>query len=343
MARTKKDPATKFGVLLTLRGGPAHIENVAPFLQAVLGRQPSAEAIQDAVVRYLTIGGGSPVAFAAERIAAALERRLNGLPEAEHGGDDLRAYAIQGGDSGRAEGPVDVPVAVGCHMSAPSIADAVAGLEAAGCERIVHADLGPLESDEAIGARAEAVHSAARVEVMQAAPFVTSPAVLGFLTESATTAWGEIGTCSQRTVVFGYLEDRSREPADVPARASALIDELMEALHLPRGEAAGGSSDVTTDGGTTWVVVPIGDAVVLGNAAGDRMIAAVDAAVERGADGVTVVPVGYMVDDDATLHLIDVLAADSALSRDIEFSRAAVPNDSPIIVDALRLAVRTVL
>jgi protoheme ferro-lyase len=65
--------------------------------------------------------------------------------------------------------------------------------------------------------------------------------------------------------------------------------------------------------------------------------------VAAGSDGVTVVPVGYIVDDDATLHLIDVLAADSVLSRGFEFSRAAVPNDSPILAEALRLAVRTVL
>jgi hypothetical protein len=41
--------------------------------------------------------------------------------------------------------------------------------------------------------------------------------------------------------------------------------------------------------------------------------------------------------------LIDVLVADAVLSKGIEFSRAGVPNDSPLLVEAIRSAVHTVL
>jgi protoheme ferro-lyase len=350
MARAKGDRQTgsKFGVLLTLRGGPANIEDVAPFLRSVSGEEPTAEALQEAIVRYLTIGGGSPAAYAAERIAAALERKLNGLPEAESGGDDLRAYAVQGGESGRAEGPVEVPVAVGCHLSAPTIPDAVASLEAAGCVRIIQADLGPLESDGAIVARAEAVREAAGVQVLQAAPYITSPVVTGLLGEFATSAWDELSTCAQRAVVFAYFEDRAGSLDDVPRRTGEVIREVAENLSLPAESAPTGQAVPeqwvgTAAGDVIWAIVPVGAVERKGAAAGDRLVAAIEAAVDHGASGVEVVPVGYTVDDDATLYIIDVLAADAALSREVEFSRARTPNDSPLMVDALRAAVHAVV
>jgi protoheme ferro-lyase len=348
MARAKKDTKAKVGVLLTLRGAPANIEDVPSFLLAATGREQSAEALQEATVRYLTIGGGSPAAFAAERIAAALERKLNGLPEAEPSGEDLRAYAIQGGDSGRAEGPIGVPVAVGCHLSAPWIADAVTRLEADGCERIIHADLSPLESDGALATRLKVVHSVAQAQVVEAEPFFASPSLTGLSGVEAATSWGEVSACTRRTAIFAYIEDRQGKADDVPPRSREVVRALAVELSLPSADGVEPALRPGMEFGSdsddiTWSVVPVGDTATMGATAGARLVEAVEAAVKRGAEAVTVIPVGYTIDDESTLYVIDVLAADAALSKGVEFSRASVPNDSPLMIEALRAAVHAVL
>lgn len=68
------------GVLIVATGGPKGIEDLPGFLEAANGEVPSSEELQAAHRKYLAIGGVSPVPAVAERVAAALERRLNGLP-----------------------------------------------------------------------------------------------------------------------------------------------------------------------------------------------------------------------------------------------------------------------
>jgi protoheme ferro-lyase len=338
---------TGTGVLLTMRGAPADLEAVPAFLSAVTGKEPTPEALHDATIRYLTIGGGSPAAFAAERIAAALERRLNGLPDAELTGDDLRTLAVLGGESGRAEEPVEVPVAVGCLLTEPSIGRAVAGLEAYGCTRIVHVDLGPLESEDAVAARAAAVRASARAAVVAGGSFMTAEPMMRLLGEAAMVAWDGVKACKRKLAVFTYPAGDDA-PGPAPSRVRAVIDELATVVSLPPAgdgavsrrigvEVEGGAGDVT------WAIVPVGDQALHGAAAGARLMEVLDAAVEHGMDGIAVIPVGYTVDDDSTLHLMDVLGADVAFARDVEFTRARVPNDDSLLIEALDAAVRAVM
>jgi protoheme ferro-lyase len=349
MAQAKRGKAngTRVGVLLTLRGGPAHLADVAPFLRAVLSREPSSEELQEATVRYLTIGGGSPATLAAERIAAALERKLNGLPEAEMTEDDLRTIAVLGGGSGRTEEPVEMPVATGCLLTAPGIRDAVVRLEAAGCARIVHVDLNPLEPCDAVAAREEAVRAAASAVVVKTSSFLETEPMARLLGHAALVAWDALTGCARRLVLFVYpAADVGEAPVSVPARA--VMDGLSSVLSLPRADTGAVTErlGVEVEGGagdTTWAIASVGDEATEGVGAGRRLLEIVEAAVARGFDGVAVIPVGYTVDDEATLHLMDVLAADIALVRDVEFSRARVPNDDPLLIDALDAVVKSAI
>jgi protoheme ferro-lyase len=348
MARAETETGSKLGVLLTMRGAPSTLGAVPAFLAAVTGQEPTPEKLHAATVRYLTIGGGSPAAFAAERIAAALERRLNGLPEAEAIEDDLRTIAVLGGESGRADGPLEILVQVGCLLTEPSIWNAVARLEDAGCTRIVHADLNPLEPDGAVRARRDAVRAVARAEVLDAAPVADSEPASRLFAESVIVAWENVAGFKRRLMVFAYSAGGGEAPGSVPARVLAVIDGLAKDLALPPADTAAVKKRLGVDaeggaGDVTWAIVPVGDRAADGAGAGDRLIEVVEAAVEHGFDGIAVVPIGYTVDDDATLHLMDVLAADVALARDVEFSRARVPNDDSLLIEALDAAVRAVM
>jgi protoheme ferro-lyase len=348
MARDETETGPRFGVLLTLRGGPAHIDEASPFLHAVLGREPSAEELQGAVTRYLTIGGGSPATFAAERIAAGLERRLSGLIAAPPMDADLRSVMMHGGDTGRVSEGVRLPVLFGCSAWAPSIADAVAGLEAAGCRRIVHIDLSPLEHESAVAERAAAVRSAAAVAIVDAGSIALSENVVGFLRDEVAAAWDEIKQCKRRLALFTYPSGAEGTSGSTPPQVRALMERVASVLALPAvdSNAVAKRLGVEAEGGAgdfAWVIAPLGDQAVQGSAAAARVVEIIDAAADKGLDGIAVMPVGYTIDDDATLYLIDVLAADAALSRGVEFVRSRVPNDDDLLITALAMAVNAVV
>ncbi len=51
--------------------------------------------------------------------------------------------------------------------------------------------------------------------------------------------------------------------------------------------------------------------------------------------GVAVCPIGFMTDHMETRYDLDIVAAGKALDLDIEFVRVPVPNEHPVLVDAI--------
>ena len=141
----------------------------------LMGREPSQELVDRVCLRYLTIGGSSPIIGIAKEIAAGLESRL---VEAGH----------------------DVPVRVGMRYWDPYIDDALAELKSLGCDRVITISLSPFESKVTSGAYQTAVAAAAEdlggIELVEAPLISEMPEFVTFL--AGSTAAGHHGHRAQR-------------------------------------------------------------------------------------------------------------------------------------------------
>ncbi len=161
---------TRTGVVLFQLGGPETLEDIEPFLFnlfsdpdiidfpfARLGRKPLAKLIsatRASKVRhhYAEIGGGSPIRRNTEAQARALEELLNAGADDSFGGARLQScrQGLANEAALAAEG-VTFKVVVAMRYWRPFTRDAVAELEAAGCEQIVLLPLYPQYSSTTTG------------------------------------------------------------------------------------------------------------------------------------------------------------------------------------------------
>ncbi len=319
------------GVLLTAFGGPDCLEAVGPFMCNLMGREPSDEVLERARRKYMTIGGASPLVPIAESIAQALEVALVST------------------------GPV--PVAVGMRYSEPSIPRAMHSLAARGVTRFVTLSLSPFEFRVSSGAYREAVAEAGRdlpgVEVVEAPMLHDAEGFRVFLTEACGEAIRELGEQAKPLVVFtahslpeGELEvddpyvRELRRVADEVARGAGLgkAGEIADDGRLP-GVATFGN----LGGVRPWVFAYQSKGARPGAWLGPDIGEVADAAAQAGYSGMAVCPLGFVTDHMETLYDLDVVVADAVFSADMDFARAAVPNDAPILIEAMVELVRPLL
>jgi len=347
---------TRTGVLLTAFGGPDSLDAVAPFMCSIMGTEPSDEACAAARRKYLTIGGFSPLPGMAERIAAQLERSLNGIPLAEVD-DSESAMGIWGGglSSVRTSEDVKVPVVIGMLHSEPSIEGAVAQLVAAGVRQIVHVSLSPFDAAVTTGAYRTAIESALAghpgVRLTEAASYHHSDDFVSVFGDNLNEAMHDADILSNKTLVV--FTAHSLPVADVASDPS-YIDQLREtAAAVAAGAGLGEPSGFDAlDGieafggpGVTapWLLAFQSKGRRGGEWVGPDLDDVLDAAIAADFAVVIVCPVGFALDHLETLYDLDVLAAERVLKADKEFVRAALPNADPKMIGALASAVTKVI
>jgi ferrochelatase len=345
------------GVLLTAFGGPDCLDSVAPFMCSIMGTEPSEQMLTEAQRKYLTIGGFSPLPAMAERIAAQLERVLNGISLAEVTDDDGGTLGLWGGAmaSLRTTESVRIPVAVGMLHSEPSIEGAVARLVDAGARQIVVASLSPFEAAATTGAYLEAVTTALDahpgVRLMESASYHRSDDFIGLYADNLNEALHEADILANKGIIIftahslpvsdieadpSYV-DQLRESAAAVAAGAGLGD--PSGFHALPGIEAFGGPGVTAP----WLLAYQSKGRRGGEWLGPDLDDVIDAAIAGGFAVVIVCPVGFAVDHMETLYDLDVKAADRVLSAEKEFVRVAVPNADPKYIEALADAVRKVL
>lgn len=310
------------GVLLMSFGGPESLADVEPFMRNLIGAEPSPAAVSSARERYAAIGGGSPLWRIASAIAASLGQRL----------------AADGHDAA---------VAVGMRYWAPSMADGLAALVAAGVERVVAVSLSPFESIHSAGgyraALAEVASAFPALAVVEAGSFRESPAYVGWLADAAGEALGRLSGGTRNALVFTAhslpVQDLGGDPYvdELEQLASAVASRLGlppaatgGQEWLPGVEAFG-----SVDGDAPWLLAFQSKGKRGGEWIGPEYAEVMRAMAAADFGGVAVSPAGFSTDHLETLYDLDIEAA--ALARDLglRFERAAVPNDAPAMAEAL--------
>ncbi len=313
----------KTGVLLMAFGGPDTLDAVGPFMAQLTGREPSADALDRVQARYRVIGGCSPLPGTAAALADAL--RL--------------ALARQGSE---------VPTAVGMRYCSPTIAEGLAGLAEVGADRVVAVSLSPFDSASSSRAYSAALAAASaaypQLTVVEAPSFRDGTGFLAALRRGCRGALKPL-IGKHAGVVFTAHSLPATDP-DAPRYASQLASAAVavasasgldaHAAHrrrqswLPGIEAFGSGR-----GERPWLL-----AYQSRGQRGDDWLEPDVAEVLRamaaaGFEGVAVCPIGFATDHMETLYDLDVDAAEVARLVGLAFERAAVPNDSSDMVEAL--------
>lgn len=315
---------SRTGIILLGFGGPDSIDAVGPFMCNLMGYEPSDELVSRVCMRYLSIGGSSPLFEIAAEIAAGLEKRL--------------------ADAGHV-----VPVRVGMRYWDPYIADTLADLVDAGCDRIVAVSLSPFESQVASGAYreaiAEALASLGDIEIVEAPLISTLPEYAEFFALSIASSITDIEPNDGAIVIFTahslpvadlvendpYIEGLMSVARDVASRLGMAEGAPHAGGAVLPGVDAFGSADKPRP----WFMAFQSQGAKPGEWLGPDLDAVIDAAAASGVPALVAAPIGFMTDHLETLYDLDTVAAERAMDAGLEWARAVVPNDHEIVLDGL--------
>ncbi len=315
---------TTTGVLLLGFGGPDSIDAVRPFMCNLMDREPSDELVSKVCMRYLAIGGASPLPVIAAEMAEGLEERL--------------------ADRGH-----PVPVRVGMRYWHPFIDVSFNELLELGCDRVVTVSLSPFESKAASGAYREALEEVRAlhpgIEIVEAPLVSDLDAFVDFMAGGTAVAIEDIEPRDGAIVVFtahslpeADLEDDDPYVEGLQRTAQAIAAKL--GMGNGRPDAGGAMfSDFRAFGSDEpplgWYLVYQSKGQRPGAWLEPNLDALIDAAAASEVKALVVVPIGFLTDHMETLYDLDIVAADHALTSDLEWMRAPVINEAPQVLDAI--------
>ena len=313
----------RVGVVLFQLGGPDTLEAIEPFLYnlfcdpdiidfpfARIGRKPLAKLISATRSRkvqhhYSVIGGGSPIRRFTEQQASALETRLN------HSGIDARCF-------------------VAMRYWHPFTAEAIAQLDAAGCDEIVLLPLYPHYSSTTTGSSVNEWNRLyrGRLPVRLVDAFYRNDLYLEALCEKMEEALGRFADPRRPEIVFSAHS----VPVAVIERGDPYQRQIEETVELlmrrgswPNPYRLCYQSKV---GASRWLQPSL-----------HRTLR--DLSQEKVRE-VCIVPVSFVSDHVETLGEIDHEAREEAAALGIEkFEMTSGLNDSPMFVAALAELVST--
>jgi len=317
----------KTGVLLCGYGGPDSLDAVGPFMKNLMGFEPTPELLERVRLRYLAIGGSSPLTSIAVGIAEKLEEALDqqGSP---------------------------MPVVVGMAYWQPYIADALANLKSLGCERVIAVTLSPFESKIAHGKYRAAIDEAAQtiggIDIVEAPLVSELEEYTEYFAGATAVSLTDIKPNDGIIVVFSahslpesdLVDDDPyvaglRRIANSVALRLGLPEGNDEAYPMIGGIEAFGSAEPPR----AWYLAYQSKGNRPGAWLGPDLDDVVASLVGTEVKGVVVTPIGFMTDHMETLYDLDIVSAGKALDAGLEFMRAEVPNDHPSLIEAIARSV----
>jgi ferrochelatase len=317
---------TRSGALLMAFGGPACLDEVAPFMEELMGRPVADELAERAKDKYRAIGGCSPLPAIATSIAASIEERL--------------------ADEGR-----PMPVRVGMRYTSPRIGDAFRSLVDDGCESIAPLTLSPFSSTVSWGAYRAALDEVAAehpaVRVTETPGYHLAPGFVTTLAKAAHAAVDAVPSDGRRLLVLTAHslpeEDVRIDDAYVVQlreTAAAVVAEmgLERSADGSVARALGFDTLGAISGDTPWLLAYQSKGRRPGAWLGPDLSDVIVAAADVGYEAIVVSPIGFVTDHMETLYDLDVVAAAEANRAGLLFERAGVPNAHPELIRTLATA-----
>lgn len=291
------------GVLILAHGAATSVKDLPKFYEHIREGAPMSPRVLAVLEeRYRAIGGSSPLNATTLSLTAKLQAEL----DRRHG---LGAFRTQ----------------TGFRHAAPFIGDAMGHLTREKLSRVLVVVLSPHMSRFAKEGYSKALADVpTKVPVTMTGPWHMEPALLQFWTEAVATAWENVYPSpprSKRLLFTAHsLPHRWVEGDTLEARLRESGEAVVRAAHIPEMEAAFVWQSASPTG-EEWLGPDLGD--VLRREA------------RHGAKAVVVCPQGFVADHLETLYDVDILARRVAEDEGLAFARTPMPNDAPLMVQAL--------
>lgn len=312
------------GILITGFGGPSDLDSVRPFMCNLMGREPADELVERVCMRYLAIGGKSPLVEIAGAFAEVLQEELR-----------------------RSDN--DLPIALGMLYWDPYIEDGLTKLRDAGCDRVIVVSLSPFESKVAHGATRTRVEEIAGelgiLEVVEAPLLSQLDAFTDFYAGATAVTLSDVENNEGLILAFTahslpeadltdddpYVRELKSAASDTALKLGLEVGQEDQSGPVLPGFSAYGSAAPPR----AWFLVYQSKGQRPGSWLGPDLDELLDAAIQSNVAGVVVVPIGFATDHMETLYDLDIAAADKLMREDREFFRVPVVNDSETVIRAL--------
>ncbi len=288
-------------VLLLAFGGPRSLDEVAPFLERLMGKRPSPKQIEGLKRRYRAIGGASPLPEMTLRQARALEAEL------KKRGKILSIYC-------------------GMRYNRPLIAEALDAIKKEGVLRIILVSLSPYRSPfTAEDYYAEVKQVVAQwegsMDLMQVDDWHDHPGL--------SAAWGariaqgieRIGEVKEEIPVIFTAHSL---PKDV-ALGSPYVRQLEETIE--------GITNII--GPLRWLLAFQSKGRSGGEWLGPEPEDVLEGLSQEGCRKALICPIGFIADNLETLYDLDIALKEWVDERGMEIVRVPCLNDAPVLIEVL--------
>jgi protoporphyrin/coproporphyrin ferrochelatase len=297
------------GLLLLAHGTPSCIEDIPQFLSNIRrGRPTPAELVAEVQRRYQAIGGSSPLLQTTVRQAEQLALRMR------------------------------TACWIAMRMWHPYFHETLAAAAEQGIERMYTLVMAPHSAATYEAALREAAaklsSSGTRVPQLRVAPSIGSePALIDAYADLTRQQLVQLSASERaRTVLIPSAHS-------MPVSALRSGDPYPELVHQNARQLL----ERLGDEGLSSIVAFQSQGMASGEWLGPDLPTAMQRARDSGALGVVVVPIGFLVDHVETLYDLDIEALQLATQFGLSFRRAACPNASDGLLDALENVARRLM
>lgn len=295
------------GVFLLGFGQPSSLEAVAAFIKNVTGREPSKEAVESAIQRYLAIGGKSPFLEITQKQAQKLHSAL------KRDGVENKVY-------------------IGMRHGEPNVSEAVKEALQDKITSAVVITLAPQYSNLSVGKYLEIF----RMAHTNCQAYFSYREVISYGTHSLF-----LQAVAEKTKKAFYQEPKWY-PSDTPVIFSAhsLPITNQEDIQPYLKEIEIAKVGISKNLGLEKTVIAFQSK---GGGNIKWLTPSLDEVIEEYAKArekrIMIVPIGFVSDHLETLYDIDILAKGIIESKGMKFRRVDSLNDSPLFIELLKTLV----
>jgi ferrochelatase len=299
---TREGDLSRSAIMLLAFGGPRSLDEVAPFMEQLMGKKPSSEQIEGLQRRYQAIGGASPLPETTMRQARALEKALK--------------------KKGRS-----LPVFVGMRYSHPLIAETLEEIRKRGISRIILISLSPYHSSfttEGYYAEVKRIVAAwdEGMELIEVDDWHALPSLCAAWAAKIAEAIGRMGARKDEIPVIFTAHSLPQEVAagfPYVRQLEETIEGIIRFTGPLRWRLAFQSRG---RGGGTWL--------------GPEPEMCLEGLAAEGQHKAIICPIGFIADHLETLYDLDIILKAWADKQGIEITRVACLNDAPELIEVLR-------
>lgn len=297
----KEGDLSRSAIMLLAFGGPRSLDEVAPFMEQLMGKKPSSEQIEGLQRRYQAIGGASPLPETTMRQARALEKALKkkGKP---------------------------LPVFVGMRYGHPLIAEILEEIRKRGISRIILVSLSPYRtafSSEGYYNEVKRIVAgwSERMDLIEVDDWHALPSLCAAWAAKITEAIGKIGARKDEIPVVFTAHSLPQEVAAGTPYVRQLEETIAGIICFTGPVRWRLAFQSRGRGSEAWL--------------GPEPETILKELAEQGCHKALLCPIGFIADHLETLYDLDIVLKAWADKQGIEIVRTSCLNDAPELLEVI--------